>query len=161
MNCTYCGRDDWHGKVCGSCGALQRDEPQPERFDPWQYAGFPYKGHWVTIEHGGLQQSMKVHWWLGPQLMAVVPISQQLLREMFGPEDGNSDTYDKQLEFLYQLYLVAVGESKQYVQRMAERNQGIREAFFMVRLFHPDPDPDEPQLLGLSLKQLRELAASV
>src|SRR5579859_3569752 len=85
MNCLHCGQSRFADGRCLGCGA---PEPKPAPAGDSSRApahGFAYMGHWVVIEeHPWGDDSVNWRWYLGPQLMAIVPVSRVLLEELFG-----------------------------------------------------------------------------
>jgi len=164
MLCHYCGQQNGdHANTCRMCGATLRklsaeqdgQHGDDDRFVPSR--GFAYMGHWVIVERTSFGEGdEKWYWYLGPELMAIVPISIRLLHEMF-PELRNSlitDEGNKVLKFMYELYLVAVGDQREYVIKWAAHNVGIREVSYVVTKRVGEIDANRQFSYGLSYGQL-------
>ena len=112
--CSYCNQSVFSevGKCLG-CGASVPVEIVITTKDMRKGEPFAYNGViiWPIYDVG--MDICEYHFYTGNTLQAIIPISRSLMDDMFPERDKGYDI--PILPFLWELFLVAVGEKKQYM----------------------------------------------
>jgi len=161
MNCRYCGQSEFANGTCKRCGA-STVEPEPEKKIQEDAPGFAYNGHWVIgYSPDDFGDIRKYRFYLGPQLMAVIPVDRRLLQELLGPVEHYTTSYhDRVMKFIWELYLIAVGDQQEYVLEWENRNSLIKPATFVVTKAPVELD-EQHKGMGLTYRQLFEIRDKV
>ena len=153
--CSYCNQSAFSdiGRCLG-CGASVPIEVEVKVRDIRKGEPFTYNGvvFWPIYDMD--MHVCNYHVYTGNTLQAVIPISRELLEEMFpNREVGSGYSIN---EFLWELFLVAIGEKKQILWEDISKNKEVKPAYFKFIAIQKYEDPEE-HLFGLSLRELREM----
>jgi hypothetical protein len=140
-SCSYCSSNHFENGKCQSCGAPNSAVEIEASRDIWKGEPFAYNGFivWPIVRgwEGIGGRSREYHFYLGDRLVEIVEFSDEIWRELFVRDSAAIQT--NPMKLVWELFLVACGDEKEYIQEVAHYNGSVRPARLTTRVELLDP----------------------